>query len=110
MLTQITTQDDADRWECQHALSAVTNVIVEAWAYSYGAGDEAATKSRRRWSRTPSPDRWLPPNVGYPSTFGGQIHTVGATSMNLKLPCRVGIRIRDRRGANCLIESVWVCP
>ncbi|WP_194166309.1 sensor domain-containing protein [Mycolicibacterium sp. P9-22] len=42
VLTQITAQDDADGWECQHALSAVTNVIVEAWACSYGAGDEAA--------------------------------------------------------------------
>ncbi|MCF6390094.1 sensor domain-containing protein [Mycobacterium sp. MBM] len=42
LLTQITTQDDAGGWECQHALSAVTNVVVEAWACSYGAGDEAA--------------------------------------------------------------------
>lgn len=42
VLTQITTQDDADGWECQHALSTVTNVVVEAWACSYGAGDEAA--------------------------------------------------------------------
>lgn len=42
VLTQVTTQDDAEGWECQHALSAVTNVVVEAWACSYGAGDEAA--------------------------------------------------------------------
>jgi hypothetical protein len=42
LLTQITTQDDADGWECQHALAPVTNVIVEVWACSYGAGDEAA--------------------------------------------------------------------
>lgn len=42
VLTQITTQDDADGWECQHALSTVTNVVVEAWACSYGAGNEAA--------------------------------------------------------------------
>jgi PknH-like extracellular domain len=42
VLTQVTTQDDADGWECQHALSFVTNVVVEAWACSYGAGDEAA--------------------------------------------------------------------
>lgn len=42
VLTQVTTQDDSDGWECQHALSFVTNVIVEAWACSYGAGDEAA--------------------------------------------------------------------
>lgn len=42
VLTQITTQDDADGWECQHALSTVTNVIVEAWACSYGAGNEGA--------------------------------------------------------------------
>lgn len=42
VLTQVTTQDDADGWECQHALSFVSNITVEAWACSYGAGDEAA--------------------------------------------------------------------
>ncbi len=47
MLTQVTTQDDADGWECQHALSTVTNVVVEAWACSYGAGDEAAEIAAR---------------------------------------------------------------
>ena len=41
------TQDDADGWECQHALSTVTNVVVEAWACSYGAGDEAAEIAAR---------------------------------------------------------------
>ncbi|GAA2554581.1 sensor domain-containing protein [Mycolicibacterium diernhoferi] len=47
MLTQVTAQDDADGWECQHALSTVTNVVVEAWACSYGAGDEAAAIAAR---------------------------------------------------------------
>lgn len=42
VLTQLTVQEDADGWECQHALSHVANVTVEAWACSYGAGDEAA--------------------------------------------------------------------
>ncbi|MGU3499709.1 sensor domain-containing protein [Mycobacterium sp. C31M] len=42
VLTQITAQDDANGWECQHALSFVSNVTVEVWACSYGAGDEAA--------------------------------------------------------------------
>ncbi|MGW0160516.1 sensor domain-containing protein [Mycobacterium sp. NPDC003323] len=42
VLTQVTVQDDAEGWECQHALSFVSNVTVEAWACSYGAGDEAA--------------------------------------------------------------------
>lgn len=29
-------------WECQHAMSYVPNVTVEAWACSYGINDEAA--------------------------------------------------------------------
>jgi len=41
MVTQFTTQEDADGWGCQHALSPVSNVIVEAWACSYRVGKEA---------------------------------------------------------------------
>jgi hypothetical protein len=43
LLTQNSTQDDADGWICQHALSVVSNLTVEAWACSYDIGDEAAT-------------------------------------------------------------------
>ena len=42
VLTQVTAQENADGWECQHALSFASNLTVEAWACSYGAGDEAA--------------------------------------------------------------------
>lgn len=43
MITQVTTQLDADGWACQHALSTASNLTVEAWACSYSIGDEAAT-------------------------------------------------------------------
>jgi hypothetical protein len=43
LITQVTTQEDADGWACQHALSVVSNITVEAWACGYGVGDEAAT-------------------------------------------------------------------
>ncbi|KUI23494.1 hypothetical protein AU193_01755 [Mycobacterium sp. GA-1285] len=43
MITQVTTQQDADGWACQHALSTASNLTVEAWACSYSIGDEAAT-------------------------------------------------------------------
>jgi hypothetical protein len=43
LITQVTTQEDAGGWGCQHALSAVSNVTVEAWACGYSVGDEAAT-------------------------------------------------------------------
>ena len=42
MISQITTQEDADGWGCQHAMSVVSNLIIEAWACSYSVGDEAA--------------------------------------------------------------------
>ncbi|MEW5810089.1 MAG: sensor domain-containing protein [Actinomycetota bacterium] len=42
LITQMTTQEDADGWECQHALSAVSNVTIEAWACGYRIADEAA--------------------------------------------------------------------
>jgi hypothetical protein len=43
LLTQMSEQEDADGWSCQHALSAVSNVTVEAWACGYSLSDEAAT-------------------------------------------------------------------
>jgi hypothetical protein len=43
LLTQLTTQEDAEGWACQHALSVVSNLTVEAWACGYSIGDEAAT-------------------------------------------------------------------
>jgi hypothetical protein len=43
MISQITTQEDAEGWGCQHAMSVVSNLIVEAWACSYSIADEAAT-------------------------------------------------------------------
>lgn len=41
-ITQLTTQEGADGWACQHALSLVSNVTVEAWACGYAVSDEAA--------------------------------------------------------------------
>lgn len=42
LLTQRVTQDGADGWACQHALSVVSNLTVEAWACGYSISDEAA--------------------------------------------------------------------
>jgi len=43
LITQMTAQEDADGWACQHALSVVSNVTVETWACGYSIKDEAAT-------------------------------------------------------------------
>jgi PknH-like extracellular domain len=43
LITQMTAQEDADGWGCQHALAVVSNVTVESWACSYSVKDEAAT-------------------------------------------------------------------
>ena len=43
LITQMTAQEDANGWACQHAMSLVSNVTVEAWACSYDIKDEAAT-------------------------------------------------------------------
>ncbi|BBY15185.1 sensor domain-containing protein [Mycolicibacterium litorale] len=43
LLTQMSVQRDADGWACQHALSAVSNLTVEAWACAFTLADEAAT-------------------------------------------------------------------
>ncbi|MDT5017700.1 MAG: hypothetical protein QOD39_3860 [Mycobacterium sp.] len=42
LITQMTAQEDAEGWGCQHAMSVVSNVIVEAWACAYSIKDEAA--------------------------------------------------------------------
>ncbi|KWX66297.1 hypothetical protein ASJ79_06340 [Mycobacterium sp. NAZ190054] len=42
LITQITTQEGADGWACQHALSVVSNLSVEVWACGYSITDEAA--------------------------------------------------------------------
>jgi len=43
LITQMTAQEDAEGWGCQHAMSVVSNVIIEAWACGYSIKDEAAT-------------------------------------------------------------------
>ena len=43
LITQMIAQEDADGWACQHALSVVSNLTVEAWACGYSIEDEAAT-------------------------------------------------------------------
>lgn len=43
LITQVTTQQDAAGWACQHALSPVSNITVEVWACSYSPENEAET-------------------------------------------------------------------
>lgn len=43
VIKQTSVQQDADGWACQHALSVVSNLTVEAWACGYSIDDEAAT-------------------------------------------------------------------
>jgi hypothetical protein len=43
LITQTTAQEDAEGWGCQHAMSVVSNAIIEAWACGYSIKDEAAT-------------------------------------------------------------------
>ncbi len=43
LITQMTTQQDADGWGCQHALAAASNLTAETWACGYAITDEAAT-------------------------------------------------------------------
>jgi hypothetical protein len=43
LITQVTTQEDAEGWACQHGMSVVSNVIAEAWTCGYSIKDEAAT-------------------------------------------------------------------
>lgn len=41
VLTQTSTQRDADGWSCQHALTNASNLVVEAWACSDSIKGEA---------------------------------------------------------------------
>ncbi len=41
MIAQSASQEDADGWACQHALSLVSNLTVETWACGYSISDEA---------------------------------------------------------------------
>ncbi len=43
VVTQSISQEDSDGWECQHAMSAVANLTVEAIACAFGIDDEAVT-------------------------------------------------------------------
>jgi hypothetical protein len=43
ILTQVSTQRNAGGWGCQHALTTVSNVVVEAWACSNSIADEGRT-------------------------------------------------------------------
>lgn len=42
LLTQMSVQRDAGGWGCQHAMSAVSNLVVETWACAFAPGTEAA--------------------------------------------------------------------
>jgi outer membrane murein-binding lipoprotein Lpp len=42
LITQMTAQEDAKGWACQHAMSVVSNVIIEAWACGYTINDQGA--------------------------------------------------------------------
>lgn len=41
VIAQITVQEDFDDWQCQHALSTVSNLTVETWACAFGIEDQA---------------------------------------------------------------------
>jgi hypothetical protein len=43
VVTQVISQEDSDGWECQHAMSSVSNVSVETIACAFGINDEAVT-------------------------------------------------------------------
>jgi hypothetical protein len=43
LISQKSAQRHAGGWACQHAMSAVSNLIVETWACGYGVNDEAAS-------------------------------------------------------------------
>jgi hypothetical protein len=47
VLSQVTTQEDSGGWECQHALSLVSNVTVETWACAFGIHDEAVEMAQQ---------------------------------------------------------------
>lgn len=41
VITQVISQEDSEGWECQHAMTSVANVTVEAMACAFGIRDEA---------------------------------------------------------------------
>lgn len=45
VVTQVVNQEDSDGWNCQHALTSVSNLVVETMACAFGIGDDAATMS-----------------------------------------------------------------
>lgn len=42
LITQLTRQEGADGWACQHALAVVSNLTAETWACGYSITNEAA--------------------------------------------------------------------
>jgi hypothetical protein len=42
LISQMASQEDAEGWACQHALSLVSNLTAEVWACGYSISDEAA--------------------------------------------------------------------
>ena len=47
MITQVTTEQDYDDWRCQHAMSQVSNLVVETWACAFGSTDGAVEIAER---------------------------------------------------------------
>lgn len=45
VITQVVSQEDSDGWNCQHAMTSVSNLVVETMACAFGIGDDAATMS-----------------------------------------------------------------
>jgi hypothetical protein len=41
LISQVILQEESGGWECQHALSAVSNVTIETWACANGIDDQA---------------------------------------------------------------------
>jgi len=41
LIVQVIMQEESDGWECQHVMSAVSNVTIETWACADGINDEA---------------------------------------------------------------------
>lgn len=52
VITQVVAQEDADGWDCQHAMTSVSNVVVETMACAFGIGDDAATMAVELVERT----------------------------------------------------------
>lgn len=46
LITQVIIQEESGGWECQHALSPVSNVTIETWACANGINDQAIDIAR----------------------------------------------------------------